>query len=314
MSPNVDDPIQIIYGNQNWYSTYRGVAPEYLAIRRWTVARGASFTHQDSSYHMYYTIDAIKELYTINVEPDSMSLYPQGYNPGANGFPVMISNVTYGARVLANLDITFASSSNTGGLDFQYTSIGSSAFANLQAAIAQKQCSVTINGILVGFPAKFPGTFSTDNKNAKSLGGRLLYSPTIGTELGGSFYWGRYTPEFLPDEKVYTLAGDGATNIGPIQVQGEFAYTRFDGIENVAAGFARKGINSESENENGNTEVAFNPPASSSLGCGTPCATERFSYDRNNFGIEGDWRFDRQNRFFAGYDYNHINRERVDFD
>lgn len=122
----------------------------------------ASFTHTDSNYHMYYTIDAIKELYTINVQPDSLSLYPQGYNLPANGFPVMIANVTYGARVLANMDITFASSSNTGGLDFQYTSIGSSAFANLQAGIQQKQCSVTINGILVGFPAKFGGTFSTD--------------------------------------------------------------------------------------------------------------------------------------------------------
>jgi MtrB/PioB family decaheme-associated outer membrane protein len=66
--------------------------------------------------------------------------------------------------------------------------------------------------------------------------------------------------------------------------------------------------------DNNNTDVVFNPPASSSLGCGPPCELERFSYDRNNFGIEGDWRFDRQNRFFAGYDYNHINRERVDFD
>jgi putative ABC transport system permease protein len=47
VSPNVDARVQAIYGNQNWYTTYRGVSPEYLAIRRWTVARGASFTHQD---------------------------------------------------------------------------------------------------------------------------------------------------------------------------------------------------------------------------------------------------------------------------
>src|SRR5262249_4838697 len=47
VAPNVDARIQVIYGNQNWYTTYRGVSPEYLAIRRWTVAKGASFTHQD---------------------------------------------------------------------------------------------------------------------------------------------------------------------------------------------------------------------------------------------------------------------------
>jgi putative ABC transport system permease protein len=47
VSPNIDGRVQVIYGNQNWYTQYRGVTPEYLGIRRWTIARGASFTHQD---------------------------------------------------------------------------------------------------------------------------------------------------------------------------------------------------------------------------------------------------------------------------
>ncbi len=47
VSPNVDGRVQVIYGNQNWYTQFRGVSPEYLAIRRWTVAKGASFTRQD---------------------------------------------------------------------------------------------------------------------------------------------------------------------------------------------------------------------------------------------------------------------------
>jgi putative ABC transport system permease protein len=47
VSPNIDGRTQVIYGNQNWFTQYRGVSPEYLAIRRWTVAKGASFTHQD---------------------------------------------------------------------------------------------------------------------------------------------------------------------------------------------------------------------------------------------------------------------------
>jgi putative ABC transport system permease protein len=47
VSPNIDARTQVIYGNQNWSTTYRGVSPEYLSIRRWAVERGASFTQQD---------------------------------------------------------------------------------------------------------------------------------------------------------------------------------------------------------------------------------------------------------------------------
>jgi putative ABC transport system permease protein len=47
VAPNVDARVQAVYGNQNWSTGYRGVSPEYLSIRRWTVAKGASFTRQD---------------------------------------------------------------------------------------------------------------------------------------------------------------------------------------------------------------------------------------------------------------------------
>jgi putative ABC transport system permease protein len=47
MSPNVDGHVQLIYGNQNWYSQYRGVAPEYFDIRRWEIQSGSIFTRDD---------------------------------------------------------------------------------------------------------------------------------------------------------------------------------------------------------------------------------------------------------------------------
>ncbi|PYU83365.1 MAG: hypothetical protein DMG51_12285 [Acidobacteria bacterium] len=34
VSPNVDGPVQIIYGNQNWFTGFRGVTPEYFDIKR----------------------------------------------------------------------------------------------------------------------------------------------------------------------------------------------------------------------------------------------------------------------------------------
>jgi putative ABC transport system permease protein len=47
VSPNVDASVQMIYGNQNWYASYRGVAPEYFDIKRWYVDQGAFFTQDD---------------------------------------------------------------------------------------------------------------------------------------------------------------------------------------------------------------------------------------------------------------------------
>jgi len=46
-SGHVDGPVQIVYGNQNWFSQARGVAPEFLLVRRLGVARGDSFSDED---------------------------------------------------------------------------------------------------------------------------------------------------------------------------------------------------------------------------------------------------------------------------
>ena len=47
VSPNVDDHVQVIYGNQNWFTAYRGVSPEFFDIKRWNVDLGAAFTSDD---------------------------------------------------------------------------------------------------------------------------------------------------------------------------------------------------------------------------------------------------------------------------
>jgi putative ABC transport system permease protein len=45
-TPHVDSPVQVIHGNQNWRTTYRGVSPDYLEVRKWSVERGAVFSHE----------------------------------------------------------------------------------------------------------------------------------------------------------------------------------------------------------------------------------------------------------------------------
>ena len=47
MSPNVDGRIQVVYGGENWSTQFRGVTPEFVEIRRWTLRLGTFFTSAD---------------------------------------------------------------------------------------------------------------------------------------------------------------------------------------------------------------------------------------------------------------------------
>ncbi len=47
VSPQVDGHIIVASGKQNWSTHYRGVTPEFFAIRRWEVAEGEAFTSED---------------------------------------------------------------------------------------------------------------------------------------------------------------------------------------------------------------------------------------------------------------------------
>ncbi|MDQ1408655.1 MAG: putative transport system permease protein [Acidobacteriaceae bacterium] len=47
VSPNVNDHVQVIYGNENWFTSYRGVSPEFFDIKRWYADQGTIFTNDD---------------------------------------------------------------------------------------------------------------------------------------------------------------------------------------------------------------------------------------------------------------------------
>ena len=47
VSPHVDTNVHLVYENQNWYTAVRGVPPQYLQVRRWTIARGSPFFDDD---------------------------------------------------------------------------------------------------------------------------------------------------------------------------------------------------------------------------------------------------------------------------
>src|ERR671931_1423169 len=47
VTPQVDTRVQVVYGNQNWGTTVRGVGPEYLALKGWNLVRGGMYTDID---------------------------------------------------------------------------------------------------------------------------------------------------------------------------------------------------------------------------------------------------------------------------
>ena len=46
-TPNVDGSLLVVSGNRNWTTHYRGVTPEFLAIKSWELAEGEPFTNGD---------------------------------------------------------------------------------------------------------------------------------------------------------------------------------------------------------------------------------------------------------------------------
>ena len=47
LSPNVDGRTQVVYGNANWGTQFRGVTPEYFEVRKWELKAGSLFTAED---------------------------------------------------------------------------------------------------------------------------------------------------------------------------------------------------------------------------------------------------------------------------
>ncbi|HEY6465533.1 MAG TPA: ABC transporter permease [Candidatus Acidoferrales bacterium] len=50
-SPDVEGNIQVVYQGQNWYTRYRGVAPDYFQIRNWPIVEGSNFTADDMDHY-----------------------------------------------------------------------------------------------------------------------------------------------------------------------------------------------------------------------------------------------------------------------
>ena len=89
------------------------------------------------------------------------------------------------------------------------------------------------------------GTANLDVKKEKAFAARLGWSPSIGNDFGMSGYFGRYTPDFLPAENLWSVSADGKVTLGPFEIEAEYVRTHFGGITRVARGFAQSVLSNE---------------------------------------------------------------------
>src|SRR5690348_823549 len=83
-SPNTDGRVQVVFGNKNWGTHFRGVAPSFLDIRDWPIIAGSNYTDQDVA-----TVAQVAVLGKTVVD----QLYRQGENP--IGTTVRINNLPF---------------------------------------------------------------------------------------------------------------------------------------------------------------------------------------------------------------------------
>ncbi len=97
------------------------------------------------------------------------------------------------------------------------------------------------------------GTFSHDVKNAKTVTGRLMYSPALGHEFGLSGYWGRYTPSYLVGKNLTSFGLDTLQSWGAFDLEAEYIFSHFGGLRQVIDSFAARVTTQESKAEDKST-------------------------------------------------------------
>ena len=112
---------------------------------------GGSYGTSSQSKTVYYTIDAIKTLFSINTIPPTNGYFTA---PNVEATPnlMVIGDVNYGMRVLANFSATFNSEDEAAEFNASYSGWGVSANVAFDQLSKNTSVSSTINAYIVGGP------------------------------------------------------------------------------------------------------------------------------------------------------------------
>ena len=125
------------------------------------------------------------------------------------------------------------------------------------------------------------GTAKLDSKDSKAVATRVAWSPLPGQEIAGSFYYGRYTPQFLESESLYAFGVDGLTTIGPFEIEAEYVNTHFRNVGRVARNFAQVAVAKEANIES----------LSGGLEAEVDFELAGLARNKHGFWVEGRYRF-----------------------
>lgn len=156
------------------------------------ITASGSYSTASSSNTISLTIDATKIMYTINtVTPDSGYYKSEADEKVPN--LMVIGQVSYGIRVLANLTYTFNSASEAADFKASYSSWGVSANVGLDQVSKSSSVSSTINCYVVGGPGN--STISFDKKDLEK-------------QLKSIFSGATYQNAMPISYEFYDMAGD----------------------------------------------------------------------------------------------------------
>lgn len=162
----------------------------------------------------FLTVDAVKPMYTIKAEKPTNGFFST-VNPTAN--KIYVKEVTYGSRVLANVEITLENREDIANFKASYESGGFSANAGMNFISKNKTKGETLNAMVIGAPITV-SSFNKDNleNEIKALLATCTFanakpiSYTLGDMDGNTIATKSATDEIIernsiPANLVYTL-------------------------------------------------------------------------------------------------------------
>lgn len=177
---------------------------------------GINKTNQ-SQHHIYVTYDAIKPLYTIIVQPPSNGYFADGKVPATSSPLVVVQNVTYGTRLLANIDIQTSTFTNYDSLHLAYTDGIDNGALDFSMLANNKSLTYTGNLMVVGTGINIPivsgQNYQQQISNLLAQGNYRTAMPIQyqltdldGNILGVESVTDQFTvPECKPAQDIYTL-------------------------------------------------------------------------------------------------------------
>ena len=185
--------------------------------------------------------------FNINHDDDAWDIPRRSLvDRGGPVLPVKAAWSELGAGVLGNVPV------GDGFLDYQFYLVnGAQLDFTLEEVVSLREGRnlVELEPEIAFSSGPFNGTNTAD-----ALTWRLAYTPRLGHEFALSGYHGEYTPNYLNvNSWISSVALDGKTTLGRVEIEGEFVYTDFGRMEQVLNDIARQAVDSAAKTTSAET-------------------------------------------------------------